>query len=100
MLWRLCDWYLKKNPPFPVEQVFEIYKAITKSLAIPNPEYVPRKKNSDPYGYEPLSPEFEQIAAMFRHLVGHGGNQTMASDYRLDFAWQGHKHEFPKYFDE
>lgn len=100
LLWRLCDWYIKKNPPFSPDVMFEVYRAMTKTIPIPNQDFVTRDKDSDPYCYEPLPLDEEQIATMYRYLVAKTNLISMAHDCRLDFVWQGHKVEYPKFFDD
>lgn len=95
ILWRICDWYLTKSPAISPDQLFEVFRAVTKSLAIPNVGYHHVGQN---YFDGVMTPKQEQVAAMFRHLAGTLQGSAL-DDCTFSFVWSGHKAEFPKIFD-
>ena len=99
ILWRLCDWYLHERKfPVSTEQLFEIFRAVTKAKAVP---WAPLSHNVGDMGmymYEiPKEPKILQVAEMFRHL--HGNIFKKKPDgWQLDWVWQGYMAKFPHLF--
>ena len=99
IMWRLCDWYVNQNKvPMSDVRLVEIFRAITK--ASPIPWY--HEGYKDFYG-KGISPEkkaqLEKIGSLFRHLYGKLLKKK-PDDYKLNWVWFGHRHEFPELFDK
>jgi hypothetical protein len=95
LLWRLCDWYLTKNPPLTPEQLVDIYRAMTKPTSPPSIGY---EHHGTLYWHAEPNPKIGQVIAMFRYVCGTLLKRKL-DDYNFTFVWEGHMAEFPKLFD-
>jgi hypothetical protein len=95
LLWRLCDWYTKTNPPINPEQLIEVFKIMTKASPVPRIDY---HHHGSLYWHDPIPPKLEPAAAMYRHVVSHI-LKTDLLDWDISWIWEGRMAQYANLFD-